>query len=124
MRYVSECMVDGLRLLTGCCVQSREACVTVVDCCNDVLRLQGDIQAVESMLAYVLFHLETRKNFDHVVGLLSLVLKVHATAICENEALCELAKTIQGKLEASWHRVDVHVQSLRCLCMFFSEKQV
>lgn len=91
---------------------------------HDMLHLQVEIQAVESMLAYVLFHLGTRKNFDHVVGLLSLILKVHATAICENEVLCELAKKIQGKLEGSWQRVDVHVQSLRCLCSFFREMQV
>lgn len=87
-------------------------------------RLQADVQAVESMLGYVLFHLETRKNFDHVVGLLSLILKVHASAISEKEELCVLAKTIQEKMEAAWQRVDVHVQSLRCLSTFFSEMQV
>lgn len=82
------------------------------------------MKAVESMLAYVLYHLETRKNFDHVVGLLSLILKVHASAIGERKELSDLAKTIQGKLDVAWQRVDVHVQMLKCLSSFFSEMQL
>jgi iron-sulfur cluster repair protein YtfE (RIC family) len=89
--------------------------------CDHAVSVQAEAQAVESMLAYVLFHLETRKNFDHVVGILSLVLKVHASAISEKDELCQLARTIQEKLEAAWQRVDERVQSLRCLSSFFSE---
>jgi hypothetical protein len=85
--------------------------------------MQADVAAVESMLAYILFHLESRKNFDHAVGMLALTLQVHSVAISEHDCLSQAAKTVQEKLGRAWRSVDMHVQYLRCMASVIGEMQ-
>lgn len=86
--------------------------------------MQVDVEAVQGMLSYVAHHLKTQKNFDHVIGVLSLVLKLHGEAIPHHKQLHDLCTEIRGVLGGAWQKVDVSVQTLRCLVLLFGRMQV
>lgn len=86
--------------------------------------MQVDVEAVEAMLKYVAHHLKTQRNFDHVVGMLSLVLELHGEAIPLHEQLHSACAAIRERLGQAWRKVDVSMQSLRCLVLLFGRMQV
>lgn len=86
--------------------------------------MQEDVEAVQAMLRYVSHHLRTQANFDHVIGVLSLVLQLHGAALPCHKQLQEACTDIRGLLVRAWQKVDVSVQTLRCLVLLFGRMQV
>lgn len=86
--------------------------------------MQVDVEAVEAMLRYVSHHLMTQKSFDHVIGVLSLVLQLHGAALPHHKQLQDACTAIRGLLGRAWQKVDVSVQTLRCLVLLFGHMQV
>jgi hypothetical protein len=51
-----------------------------------------------------------------------MLLKIHADAIIEHDALAERAKRIRSMLRGTWEQLDAKFNSIRCMIGFFSSQ--